>query len=305
LFAEKGAVRKKIKKYCCRMFKIEKTPVNFKREQPFFSMKVLFNIFRLTVGFFCLNSFSLLDAARPWQITFQDPATPSMEGIINFHNHIMFFISIIIIFVSWVLIRCAYLFKKKVENVVIEKWAHSTVLEIVWTMIPAIILMLIAIPSFALLFSMDEIIDPAISLKVVGRQWFWSYEYSDYCTLKGGESLNFDSYMVPEEDLSKGELRLLEVDNRVALPVKTHIRILVTAGDVLHSWCVPSFGIKVDACPGRLNQTSIFIQREGVFFGQCSEICGVNHGFMPIVVEAKSLKNYIFWVANKLDGIDI
>jgi cytochrome c oxidase subunit 2 len=287
------------------MFKIEKTPVNFKREQPFFSMKVLFNIFRLTVGFFCLNSFSLLDAARPWQITFQDPATPSMEGIINFHNHIMFFISIIIIFVSWVLIRCAYLFKKKVENVVIEKWAHSTVLEIVWTMIPAIILMLIAIPSFALLFSMDEIIDPAISLKVVGRQWFWSYEYSDYCTLKGGESLNFDSYMVPEEDLSKGELRLLEVDNRVALPVKTHIRILVTAGDVLHSWCVPSFGIKVDACPGRLNQTSIFIQREGVFFGQCSEICGVNHGFMPIVVEAKSLKNYIFWVANKLDGIDI
>jgi cytochrome c oxidase subunit 2 len=268
-------------------------------------MRIRLYIFRLIVGFSCLNSFSFLDAARPWQTTFQDPATPTMEGIINFHNHIMFFITIIIIFVSWILIRCVYLFKKKVENVVIEKWAHSTLLEIVWTMVPAVILMLIAIPSFALLFSMDEIIDPAITLKVVGRQWFWAYEYSDYCTLKGGESLNFDSYLVPEEDLSEGELRLLEVDNRVSLPVKTHIRILVTAGDVLHSWCVPSFGIKVDACPGRLNQTSIFIQREGLFFGQCSEICGVNHGFMPIVVEAKSLKNYIFWVANQLDGIDI
>lgn len=253
---------------------------------------------------FVCSSAVYCDAARPWQIFFQDPATPIMEGIINFHNHIMFFLTVTAVFVSWLLMRCIYFFEES-RNLKAEKWTHSTTLEIVWTLVPAFVLMAIAVPSFALLFSMDEIIDPAITLKVVGHQWYWSYEYSDYCSLEGGESLNFDSYMLPEDELTIGGLRLLEVDNRVILPVKTHVRVLVTAADVLHSWAVPSFGVKVDACPGRLNQTSLFIKRTGVFYGQCSEICGVNHGFMPIVVEVVDLNNYISWIANKLDGLDL
>ena len=139
----------------------------------------------------------------------------------------------------------------------------------------------------------------------MGHQWYWSYEYSDYTTVEGGESLNFDSYMIPDDDLTLGSFRLLEVDNRIVLPVNTHIRVLVTAADVLHSWAIPSLGVKVDACPGRLNQVSLFMKREGVFYGQCSEICGVNHGFMPIVVQGVSLEQYIEWIQNKIEGIQL
>lgn len=242
--------------------------------------------------FFNLSVFSHCDAARPWQFFFQNPSTPIMEGIISFHNHIMFFLSVVFIFVSWLLLRCLYFFVES-KHKYPKKWSHSTSLEIVWTLVPAIILMVIAVPSFALLFSMDEIIDPAITLKVVGHQWYWSYEYSDFFHSNADESLAFESYMLPEEELLKGSLRLLEVDNRVVLPTTTHVRVLITAADVLHSWAIPSFGIKVDACPGRLNQTSVFLKREGVFYGQCSEICGVNHGFMPIVVEAITLNNSV------------
>jgi len=140
------------------------------------------------------------------------------------------------------------------------------------------------------------VIDPAITVKAIGHQWYWTYEYSDYAA-SDGESIVFDSYMIPEEDLEPGGLRLLEVDNRVMLPVNTHIRLIVSGADVIHSWTVPSFGIKVDALPGRLNQLSLFVKREGVFYGQCSEICGVNHGFMPIVVEVVSMEKYLSWVA--------
>jgi len=254
--------------------------------------------------FFLIFNFSHLDAAENWALSFQDPATPIMEGIINFHNHIMIFLTVIVVFVSWLMARAIILFEEN-KNPTPVKFTHSTPLEVVWTIVPALVLLLIAIPSFALLYSMDELIDPTITLKAVGHQWYWSYEFSDYATLEGGESLNYDSYMIPEDDLTGGNLRLLEVDNRVVLPVKTHIRVLVTSADVLHSWAVPSFGVKVDACPGRLNQTSVFIKREGTYFGQCSEICGVNHGFMPIVVEAVSLDNYVTWIANKLDGLEI
>ena len=242
---------------------------------------------------------SLLDAAEAWGMNFQDPATPIMEGIIEFHNHLMFFIILIAIFTSWLLSRCIYFYNQN-TNSKPEMFTHSTPLEIIWTIIPAIILLIIAVPSFALLYSMDEMIDPAVTLKVVGHQWYWSYEYSDYSSLSTGESLNFDSYMLNTNDLTKGNLRLLEVDNRIILPINTHIRIIVTAADVLHSWAVPSFGVKVDACPGRLNQTSLFIKREGVFYGQCSEICGVNHGFMPIVIRSVYLDQYVLWLANKL-----
>lgn len=262
-----------------------------------------------------------LDAAHPWQLGFQDPATPIMEGIIYFNNQLMFLMILISCFVGWMLYRSIVLFSSDSSSTINpENFTHSTLLEIVWTISPAIILMLIGLPSFALLYSMDEVVDPSITLKVVGHQWYWSYEYSDYVShvsesteeeLIQVKSINFDSYLVGEDDLSipkpytvgkAGKVfRLLEVDNRVVLPINTHIRVLVTAADVLHSWAVPSLGIKIDSCPGRLNQVNLFIKREGVFYGQCSEICGVNHGFMPIVVQSVRLEDYISWIGKRLD----
>lgn len=175
---------------------------------------------------------------------------------------------------------------------------HGTLIEVIWTVIPSLILVVVALPSFALLYSIDEIIDPSITIKVIGHQWYWSYEYSDFQNQLG--TINFDSYMVAEEDLNLGDLRLLEVDNRVVLPVNSHTRILVTAADVLHSWAIPSLGVKIDACIGRLNETSLFILREGIFFGQCSEICGVGHANMPIVIESVKLNDYISWLSDKV-----
>lgn len=201
--------------------------------------------------------------------------------------------------VSWVLARATNGFLEE-KNSVPVNIVHASTLEVVWTIVPGLVLMVIAIPSFALLYAADELVDPAMTIKVVGHQWYWSYEYSDYET-DDGDSLNFDSYIVQEDDLAIGSLRLLEVDNRVVVPTNTHVRVIVTAADVLHCWAVPSFGFKIDACPGRLNQSSIFVQREGVYYGQCSEICGVNHGFMPIVVEAVSLDNYVSWISSKLE----
>lgn len=267
------------------------------------------------------SSVAFLDAAHPWQLGFQDPATPVMEGIIHFNNQLMFLMILIACFVGWMLYRSLILFSiDSPHSVAPESFTHSTLLEIVWTISPALILMLIGLPSFALLYSMEEVVDPSITLKVVGHQWYWSYEYSDYASqlaesthedLTQVKSINFDSYLIPEDDLSipkpygvgKGGkvFRLLEVDNRVVLPVNTHIRVLVTSADVLHSWAIPSLGIKVDSCPGRLNQVHLFIKREGVFYGQCSEICGVNHGFMPIVVQAVGLEEYISWIGKRLE----
>jgi len=242
------------------------------------------------------------DAAEPWQLGLQDPATPSMEGMIDFHNYLMVFIIAIGLFVLWMLYYVFAHFNAKI-NPSSEKFVHSSLLEIVWTILPAIILMFIAVPSFGLLYTLDDLIDPSLTLKIIGHQWYWSYEYSDYATLEGGESLNFDSYMVATDDLTHGAFRLLEVDNRVVLPINTHIRLLITAADVLHCWAVPSFGIKVDACPGRLSQASLFIKREGIYYGQCSEICGVNHGFMPIVVKGVPVNTFVTWISAKLDNL--
>ena len=239
------------------------------------------------------------DAPESFQYGFQDPATPVMIGLINLHHDIMFLIILIMVSVSWVLARATNGFLEE-KNSVPVNIVHASTLEVVWTIVPGLVLMVIAIPSFALLYAADELVDPAMTIKVVGHQWYWSYEYSDYET-DDGDSLNFDSYIVQEDDLAIGSLRLLEVDNRVVVPTNTHVRVIVTAADVLHCWAVPSFGFKIDACPGRLNQSSIFVQREGVYYGQCSEICGVNHGFMPIVVEAVSLDNYVSWISSKLE----
>lgn len=260
------------------------------------------NVFRNVslISFFLSFSMSVhADAAVPWQLGLQDPATPVMQGIITFHHDIMVILIFVCVFVIYMMGRAVQHFinskNKNPDHVV-----HGTAIEIIWTVVPAIILMFIAIPSFALLYSVDEVVDPALTVKVVGHQWYWSYEYSDYNSADNSEGINFDSYMLPEDELSFGSLRLLEVDNRLVLPVDTHIRVVVTSADVLHCWAVPSFGIKVDACPGRLNQASLFVEREGVYYGQCSEICGVNHGFMPIAVEVVNLDNYLTWVYSSL-----
>ena len=243
--------------------------------------------------------FTSLDIAEHYQLNMQDPATPIMEGIINFHSDLMFFLILIVIFILWILARCIYFFHKDRNNKV-DNFVHGTTIEIIWTIIPAVLLFFIAIPSFALLYSMDEIIDPAFTIKVIGHQWYWSYEYLHFTAVEDyiitAKERLFDSYMIQEDDLSFGQHRLLEVDNRLVLPTDVHLKILITSSDVLHSWAIPSLGIKVDACPGRLNQIGVFLKREGVFYGQCSEICGINHGFMPIVIEALPLKDYTEWV---------
>jgi cytochrome c oxidase subunit 2 len=239
------------------------------------------------------------DASVDWQFGFQEPATPTAEGILDFHDYLVFFCILICILVFWFLFRIIILFGNKNNNDV-QMFTHSSTLEIIWTISPAIVLVFLAVPSFALLYSLDELIDPDLTLKVVGHQWYWSYEYSDYSNIYDNESLNFDSYMISTSDLTLGSFRLLEVDNRIVLPINTHIRVLITAADVLHCWTIPSFGIKVDACPGRLSQAFLFLNREGTYYGQCSEICGVNHGFMPIVVVGVTLENYLEWLKQEL-----
>jgi cytochrome c oxidase subunit 2 len=248
-----------------------------------------------------------MDSPEAWQIGFQDPATPLAQGIQDLHHDIMFFMIFVLTFVVWMLGRTLWHFQAS-KNPSPAKIIHGTAIEVAWTITPSLILLVIALPSFALLYSMDEVVDPALTLKAIGHQWYWTYEYSDYSLAEGNfngadQSIVYDSYMIPEDDLEIGQLRLLEVDHRVVLPINTHVRVIVTAADVLHSWAIPSLGVKCDAIPGRLNQTSLFLQREGVFYGQCSEICGANHGFMPIVVEGVSLEDYISWISNKLDEI--
>lgn len=255
--------------------------------------------FHFLAVFFSIFNFCFCDSVESWQLGFQDPATPIMEGIINLHHDLMFFLCVILIFVSWILFRTIWLFDNS-KNEISSNLSHGILIEIIWTTTPALILLIIAIPSFSLLYAMDEIVSPTITIKALGHQWYWSYEYSDYIN-KEFEPINFDSYMIPEEDLIKGQLRLLEVDNRMVVPIQTHVRVIVSAADVLHSWAVPSLGIKCDAIPGRLNQASFFIKREGLYYGQCSEICGVNHGFMPIVVEAVNLANYVTWLSSKFE----
>jgi len=234
------------------------------------------------------------DAPEVWQINLQDPATPAAEGMLSFHTYLVLFLIFISVTTFWVLWKSLKNFSEETSLISAQRFTHSSLLEIIWTIIPAVLLLFIAVPSFSLLYSLDEVVDPFLTLKVIGSQWFWTYEYSYYETADNQiiDSLSFDSYMIPDNEVAKGCLRLLEVDNRAFLPIDTHIRVLVTATDVLHSWAIPSFGIKTDACPGRLSETSLFIKRSGNFFGQCSEICGTNHGFMPIGVKGVTLEKF-------------
>jgi cytochrome c oxidase subunit 2 len=248
---------------------------------------------------------------EPSSIGFQDPATPIMEGIVDLHNYIFFYLVLVFVFVLWVFMSILIDFylpvrtPKTLEHVLelrpslfqIRNLTHSSNLEIVWTLTPSFILMFIAIPSFALLYAMDEVLNPMITFKAIGHQWYWSYEFSDYIESLG--DINFDSNMLYQDELTKGEFRLLSVDNPVILPINTHVRVIITSMDVLHSWAVPSLGVKVDGCPGRLNQAFIFLKREGVFYGQCSELCGVNHAYMPIVVKGVSMEDYLSWIKTR------
>ena len=316
----------------------------------------------------------------PSIIGFKSPATPIMEGIIDLHNYIFFYLILIFIVVFWMYCYILYTFyvvptyfydfsllkntntkffyylkqlllflglerkfyislmesnnineieiggdylleiyqkylnhqarERHVDILETRKITEHTLIEIIWTIIPSIILVLIAIPSFALLYAMDEVIDPKLTVKAVGYQWFWSYEYAhsfdviefNYLTDSFGynnryyrKQLIYDSVMLTEDELQFGFHRLLDVDRQLILPVKTHIRLMITGADVIHSWAVPSFGIKVDAIPGRMSQIGVFIKYEGVFYGQCSELRGVNHGFMPIAVKVVGYDTFMKW----------
>ena len=232
------------------------------------------------------------DVAENYQILMQDPASPIMAGIVEFHDYIIYYLIIIFTLVGYFIIVRIFLTQPSVGTIGLKYLNHSTLLEIIWTTLPAIILVLIAIPSFKLLYSLDEIVKPAVTLKAKGNQWFWSYEISDI----EGLDINFDSYTKSDDDILPGELRLLEVDNRVLLPIHTPIRLLVTAEDVIHSFAVPSFGVKIDAIPGRLNHTPLYILRPGVYYGQCSELCGTAHYNMSIVIEGVKQSDYINWL---------
>lgn len=251
------------------------------------------------------NNISKVDCDAPlfWQVSFQDPASTTMEGIVMFNKHLLFLLTVIVLFVGWILFYTLYYYIEY-SNKFSSKFVHAKTLEAVWTTVPAITLLILSIPSFTLLYSMDEVSEPELTLKIIGHQWFWSYEMSDFNSCrKSKKSLKFVCYMMVLDGLPKnrrGYFRLLETNKRVILPTNTHLRLLVSAADVLHSWTIPSFGLKVDACPGRLNQVNLFIKRIGVFFGQCSEICGVNHGFMPIVVVALPSIQFHTYIMSKL-----
>nr|YP_010580001.1 cytochrome c oxidase subunit II [Chironomus javanus]UZS77040.1 cytochrome c oxidase subunit II [Chironomus javanus] len=219
---------------------------------------------------------------------FQDSNSPIMEQLNFFHDHALLIIILVTVSVGYLM---GTLFFNKLNN---RYLLHGQTIEVIWTILPAIILLFIAFPSLRILYLLDEVNNPSISLKTIGHQWYWSYEYSDF------SGIEFDSYMIPQNEMSLDTFRLLDVDNRVILPINNQIRILVSATDVLHSWTVPSLGVKIDASPGRLNQTNFFINRPGLFFGQCSEICGANHSFMPIVIESIPTNHFIKWISNMI-----
>nr|AAS77036.1 cytochrome oxidase subunit II [Aleurochiton aceris] len=211
-------------------------------------------------------------------LSFQDSASFIMEQMIFFYDFSFLIISMILIFVVYTMVfmMSSYLVNRFVTD--------DQVLEFIWTVLPLMILLFLAFPSIRILYLMDEANQPLVTCKVLGHQWFWSYEYSDF------KNLEFDSYMI------YNLMRLLEVDNSLVLPLSTKIRVIVSSYDVLHSWTVPALGVKVDAVPGRLNQLNFSLNRLGVYFGQCSEICGANHSFMPISLESVAFKSFCNWL---------
>lgn len=219
------------------------------------------------------------------QLAFQDAASPLIAQLISFHDHAIVILTLIITLVTYALVSLC------ISTLSNRYTFEAQAIETIWTILPAIILLFLALPSLRLLYLIDEVRTPTLTLKTIGHQWYWSYEYSDF------NDLEFDSYILPTDDLTPGQFRLLEVDNRAILPIHAEIRILVTAADVIHSWTVPRLGVKADAIPGRLNQLGFTLTRPGVFYGQCSEICGANHSFIPIVIESVDSSSFVNWVS--------
>jgi len=243
------------------------------------------------IAVFGLIAVNTATAGQPvdWQMGFQEPASPVMESINDFHNLLLVIIFSIVAFVSALLLIVFVRFNAK-ANPVPSKTSHNTPLEVVWTIVPIMILVVIAIPSFKLLYFYDKVPDSAMTIKAVAHQWYWSYEYPD------DGDFAFDAMMLEEEDLEEGDPRLLATDTKIVLPVDTDVRVLISTEDVIHSWAVPALGVKMDATPGLLNETWLRITKEGKYYGQCSELCGVNHGFMPIEIHAVSKDAYAAWV---------
>ena len=232
---------------------------------------------------------ALAQQPTDWEVDFQTALSPSMERIVDFNLMVTIIIVIITAFVfalmAWIVIR----YNKK-RNPVPSKTTHNTMLEVIWTVVPVIILLVIAVPSFRLLYYTDRVEDADMTLKAIGHQWYWSYEYPDH------GDFTFDALMLEDDELEEGQPRLLATDEAVVLPVGVKIRLLTTADDVIHSWAIPAFGVKMDSVPGRVNETWFQINREGTYYGQCSELCGTLHGFMPIMIEAVSQEEFDAWV---------
>nr|QDI93325.1 cytochrome c oxidase subunit II [Roburocoris exiguus] len=217
-------------------------------------------------------------------LSFQNANSPLMEQLIFFHDHTLMILIMITIMVSYIMMTTLY--NKTINRFLLE----GQTIELIWTILPAVILMFIALPSLKILYLMDEINNPMMTIKAIGHQWYWTYEYSDM------KNIEMESYMKPSNSLENNEFRLIDVDNRIVLPMNTTIRILVTSSDVIHSWTIPSLGVKIDGTPGRLNQGTLIINRPGLLYGQCSEICGANHSFMPIVLESISMNQFMNWL---------
>nr|ASU53205.1 cytochrome oxidase subunit II [Periphyllus sp. ZMIOZ 23237]ASU53342.1 cytochrome oxidase subunit II [Periphyllus sp. ZMIOZ 32198-1] len=218
------------------------------------------------------------------KLSFQNSNSPLMEQLIFFHDHTIFIILMIMFMITYMMM---FIMKNNFINI---KILENQMIEFIWTIMPPIILIFIALPSLHLLYLMDEVKSPILTIKIFGHQWFWSYEYSDFFNIE------FDSYMINSSE--KQNFRLIEVDNKTILPFKFNIRLLISSEDVIHSWTIPSLAIKMDAIPGRMNQINLFMNRPGLYFGQCSEICGINHSFMPIQIESINLNKFIYWIKN-------
>lgn len=216
-------------------------------------------------------------------ILFQDANSPLIEQLIFFHDHSIIILVFITILISYFILNILH---NKLSN---RFWLNNQILETIWTILPIIILIFIALPSLRLLYLLDENFEPSLTIKIIGHQWYWSYEYSDF-------NINFDSFIIPQNSIEINTFRLLDVDNRLIIPFNINTRFLISSIDVIHSWTIPSLGIKIDAIPGRLNHIFSFINRPGLFFGQCSEICGANHSFIPICLESTNIKNFLSWI---------
>ncbi len=251
----------------------------------------------LTAGFFLFAAPALAQYAEPWQMNLQEAASPTAIEQYKFHNFLLWIITAITVFVLGLLLYVAIRFNKR-ANPVPSQTSHNILIEIIWTVIPVIILVIIAVPSFKLLYFTDRTPNPEMTLTVTGYQWYWGYEYPD------NEGINFLAYMIPEKDIdaAKGQHRLLSTDNAVVLPIDTNIQILAKAADVIHAFAVPALGLKIDAMPGHTNETWVRINKTGTYYGQCSELCGKDHAYMPIEIKAVTKEEFAAWVQTMKEG---